>query len=97
MRRGPAMNKTTVFGFFLILIMMFSALQTPHLVETENTVNAGARDTLEVDCSNYSFEELFVYDFATYDLEMSTDWQTGWLTASAYVNGSNGAQVRTDL
>ncbi len=91
------MNKTTIFGFFLILIMMFSALQTPHLVETENTVNAGARDTLEVDCSNYSFEELFVYDFATYDLEMSTDWQTGWLTASAYVNGSNGAQVRTDL
>ena len=52
---------------------------------------------MEVDCSNYSFEELFVYDYATYDLDLNTDWQSGWLTASAFVNDSNAATVRTDL
>ena len=91
------LKKSPLWGFLLVAIMLASSFWSPDLAEVDEVANAGGRQQLEVDCSDYAFEELFVYDFATYDLELNTDWQSGWLTASAFVNGSNAASVRTDL
>ena len=97
MGMSSELKKSPLWGFLLVAIMLASSFWSPDLAEVGEVANAGGRQSLEVDCSNYSFEELFVYDYATYDLDFNTDWQSGWLTASAFVNDSNAATVRTDL
>ena len=57
----------------------------------------GRQDTLDVDCSGYSFEDLFEYDFALFELHVLDDWATGDMYANAWVNGSNSAIVRDNL
>lgn len=57
----------------------------------------GRQDTLDVDCSGYSFEDLFEYDFALFELNVLDDWATGDMYANAWVNGSNSAIVRDNL
>ena len=96
MGMSSELKKSPLWGLLLVAIMLASSFWSPDLAEVGKVANAGGRQSLEVDCSNYSFEELFVYDFATYDLYLNTDWQSGWLTASAFVNDSNAATVRTD-
>jgi len=54
-------------------------------------------DALDVDCSGYSFEDLFEYDFALFELDVLDDWATGDMFANAWVNGSNSAIVRDNL
>ena len=90
-------KKSRIFGLMLIAIMMLSSMNSVYLDQVDEVSHADARQSLEVDCSNYSFEELFVYDYATYNLVVGDDWKSGWMTASAYVNGSNAAAVREDL
>ena len=57
----------------------------------------GRQETLDVDCSGYSFEDLFEYDFALFELKILDDWATGDMYANAWVNGSNSAIVRDNL
>ncbi len=97
MGKIPLHKKSRIFGLMLIAIMMLSSMNSVYLDQVDEVSHADARQSLEVDCSNYSFEELFVYDYATYNLVVGDDWKSGWMTASAYVNGSNAAAVREDL
>ena len=50
-----------------------------------------------MDCSGYSFEDLFEYNFAYFDIEIGDDWNTASFDANAWVNGSNAAIVRDNL
>ena len=97
MGKIPLHKKSRIFGLMLIVIMMLSSINSVYLDQVGEVSHADARQSLEVDCSNYSFEELFVYDYASYNLVVGDDWKSGWMTASAYVNGSNAAEVREDL
>jgi len=99
MGMSSELKKPPLWGILLVAIMLASSFWSPDLAEVGEVANAGARTdhSLEVDCSDYSFEELFVYDYAVFNLELNSNWQSGWLTASAYVNDSNSATVRTDL
>ena len=90
-------KKYPLLGLLLVVLMLASSFWSPDLAEVGEVANTSHGSGLEVDCSNYSFEELFVYDYATYNLDLNTDWLSGWLTASAFVNDSNAASVRTDL
>ena len=56
--------------------------------------NSGLSD---VDCSGYTFEDLFDYNFAAFDIDIGGDWATASMAATAYVNGSNSATVRENL
>lgn len=72
---------------------VFTAFQEAPLVSPTE----GRQDTLDVDCSGYSFEDLFEYDFALFELNILDDWATGDMYANAWVNGSNSAIVRDNL
>ena len=86
-----------------VLIMMLLALVSPSiemsaLVENEAVDStSGRQGSLDVDCSGYTFEDLFEYDFALFTLDVNDDWATGVMDARAWVNGSKSAVVRDNL
>ena len=86
-----------------VLIMMLLALVSPSiemsaLEESEEVhTTSGRQGSLDVDCSGYTFEDLFEYDFALFTLDVNDDWATGVMDARAWVNGSKSAVVRDNL
>ena len=85
----------------LLALLMVGVTSTPVLTDVEDAPivasTEGRQDTLDVDCSGYSFEDLFEYDFALFELNVLDDWATGDMYANAWVNGSNSAIVRDNL
>ena len=97
MRSSNSHTLAAGIGFFLTLIVLLSGLNVSQLTSPLDVEKASARQSIEVDCSNYTFEELFIYDHAFFSLEIDSGWQTAWLEANAWVNGSNSAELRTNL
>ena len=85
----------------LLALLMVGVTSTPVLTDVDDAPivasTEGRQDTLDVDCSGYSFEDLFEYDFALFELNVLDDWATGDMYANAWVNGSNSAIVRDNL
>ena len=54
-------------------------------------------ETLDVDCSGYTFEDLFEYDNAIFMFEILDDWATSDLYANSWVNESRASVVRENL
>lgn len=86
-----------------VLVMLLLAILTPSIetstLENEDQIQAtsGRQGSLDVDCSGYTFEDLFEYDFALFNLDINDDWATGAMDAQAWVNGSKSAVVRDNL
>lgn len=86
-----------------VLVMLLLSILTP-TIETSTLENeeqpqatSGRQGSLDVDCSGYTFEDLFEYDFALFNLDINDDWATGSMEAQAWVNGSKSAVVRDNL
>ncbi|MGB2037734.1 MAG: hypothetical protein ACPHX8_04655 [Candidatus Poseidoniaceae archaeon] len=86
-----------------VLVMLLLSILTP-TIETSTLENeeqpqatSGRQGSLDVDCSGYTFEDLFEYDFALFNLDINDDWATGAMEAQAWVNGSKSAVVRDNL
>ncbi|MFZ8906156.1 MAG: hypothetical protein ACO2Y2_02230 [Poseidonia sp.] len=86
---------------FLITFVLLGVTSAPVFTDAADSAvvssTQGRQDTLDVDCSGYSFEDLFEYDFALFELDVLDDWATGDMFANAWVNGSNSAIVRDNL
>ena len=86
-----------------VLVMLLLSILTPSIetstLENEDQIQttSGRQGTLDVDCSGYTFEDLFEYDFALFNLDINDDWATGAMDAQAWVNGSKSAVVRDNL
>ena len=84
----------------ILLMMTFSPTQIQDNSFEENIVpNVEARedDVGQVNCSGLTFEDLFDYDFASFNINILDDWATADYYANAWVNGSNAATVRENL
>ena len=85
----------------LLAVLMMGVSSSPVFTAFDDTPlvssTEGRQDTLDVDCSGYTFEDLFEYDFALFELNILDDWATGDMFANAWVNGSNSAIVRDNL
>ena len=58
-----------------------SAPTCPRGVATEG--RQGLDDPIAEECSDLTFEDLFVYDFALFELKVHDDWSTGEMNANA--------------
>ena len=66
--------------------------------DNETSVNfVEGRQMSDVDCSGYTLEDLFPYDFAQFSIEIEDDWSTSNMSFTSYLNGSNSATVREYL
>jgi hypothetical protein len=86
-----------------VLVMLLLAILTPSIEtstlenEAQPQATSGRQGSLDVDCSGLTFEDLFEYDFALFNLDINDDWATGAMEAQAWVNGSKSAVVRDNL
>ena len=98
---GMARRLTAPMLTVLITLVLMGVSSSPVLTSFADSPvissTEGRQDTLDVDCSGYSFEDLFEYDFALFELHVLDDWATGDMYANAWVNGSNSAIVRDNL
>ena len=84
----------------MILMSITNGVTTPQLPISEPMDAEGRQGSSglsDVDCSGYTFEDLFDYNFALFNINIGTDWATAEMDATAYVNGSNSATVRENL
>ena len=88
--------------FILMLLMSMSTAfsntdlsqDTPMKTEARQADGGGLSD---VDCTGYTFEDLFDYNFALFNIDIGDDWATAEMAATAFVNGSNSATVRANI
>ena len=84
----------------ILLMMTLSPIQHQENGFEENIIlDAEARedDVGQVNCSGLTFEDLFDYDFASFEINILDDWATVDYYANSWVNGSNAATVRENL
>ena len=94
-----AQTSTALTIIILFLLMAASTMVTESSIDekTNEAPTSARQGSLEVDCSGYKFEDLFDYNFASFDILLGDDWATAQMSAVAYVNGSNSATVRENL
>ena len=88
----------------LTIVILFLFMASSSFVTSPSFEDIGAdsqtsarQGSLDVDCTGYKFEDLFDYNFASFDILLGDDWATAQMSAVAYVNGSNSATVRENL
>jgi len=91
-------------ALFLTLCVLMSTLSLPEekaqlsIIDSTSVDDTSGRQAgFDPDCSGLTFEDLFEYDYAIFDLLILDDWATADMSASAWVNGSNSAIVRANL
>ena len=83
---------------FLVSLMLASVLISvgPEMsLESEEIGMTEGRQGLgEVNCENYTFEDLFGYNHALFEMDIHDDWTSTTTLATAWVNDSLAANVR---
>ena len=91
MRLGPV---------FVILIMVFSTLHLPseelHHEETKME-QFGGGGSLEDQCGSITFEDIFIYNQAIFEVRVNDDWKSAEVDAKAWINWSLADDIREDL
>jgi hypothetical protein len=64
---------------------------------TSTMAEDSGRQMDDVDCSGYTFEDLFEYNNAVFEFQILDDWATSDLYANSWVNESRAAVVRDNL
>ncbi len=92
--------QASAMGMFLLMVFMgLSNTITVNELDNESIKNTDARQDLGegIDCTGYTFEDLFDYNYALFNIDIGDDWASAGMAATAYVNGSNSATVRENL
>jgi len=79
--------------------MLASTVQLPAEVseEIEPSETDGRQNSVEAACEGLTFEDMFNYTHATFDITMNDDWASAYVQAVAWINGTLSDQVRLDL
>ena len=79
----------------LLMLTSVTLIFDPDGRLTEKKVSqADGRQLGDVDCSNYTFEDMFAYNNAFFEMIVYDDWSTTSTSATAWVNQSLAADVR---
>ena len=75
---------------------LLAALMTTMSFTMATTAEDSGRQ-MDVDCSGYTFEDLFEYNNAVFEFAILDDWATSDLYANSWVNESRAAVVRANM
>jgi len=97
-----SMRRVEMFTIFAVLMMIGS--YTINLLDIEKLENKkerknqfGGGGSLEEQCSSITFEEMFIYDKAIFDIRINEDWETAEVEAVAWINWTNADDIREDF
>ena len=82
-------------GLLAILLALLMATVSFSSITTAETTSG--RGSMDVDCSGYTFEDLFDYNHALFQFIILDDWATAELSANSWVNDSKAAIVRDNI
>ena len=78
--------------------MLASLIPQPTEMSDESApLEAGRQQSVEAACEGLTFEDMFNYTHATFDVQMNDDWESAYVQAIAWINGTLADQVRLDL
>jgi hypothetical protein len=77
----------------LLLAILMATMSFTTVTSAEDS----GRQAMDVDCSGYTFEDLFEYNNAVFMFEILDDWATSDLYANSWVNESRASVVRDNL
>jgi hypothetical protein len=80
-----------------ISALLLAALMATMSMTTSTMAEDSGRQMDDVDCSGYTFEDLFEYNNAVFEFQILDDWATSDLYANSWVNESRAAVVRDNL
>ena len=102
-------NKLTLYPWMPLILVTIMVLSSVSLI-TGNTTelnsgkiveNTDARQTPEdqlvAECEGITFEDMFVYTHALFDVTINDDWKSADVWGLSWVNGSHAAEVRKDI
>lgn len=81
----------------MIVMLMIGSMAnwSPTLPEAKDTSDAGRQ--VEAECEGLTFEDMFNYSHADFEIDIHDDWETAYVRAIAWVNGTLADQVRSDF
>ena len=82
------------------LVMFTSALHHPSNQLQSNQTKMeqfGGGGSLEEQCGSITFEDIFIYNQAIFEVRVDDDWQTAEVDARAWINWSLADDIRSDL
>ncbi|MDP6661795.1 MAG: hypothetical protein QF760_02730 [Candidatus Thalassarchaeaceae archaeon] len=84
---------------FIMIISLFPLQShSPSLDEVEQRREQfGGGGSIEEQCSSITFEDMFIYDKALFDIQVDEDWQTAQVAAMAWINWTLADDIRDDL
>lgn len=81
----------------IVASLLFSSIPSSDLKQVHVVEETSGRQLGDVDCSNYTFEDLFAYSHASFDVVVQDDWMSSITQATAWVNGSLSPDVRGNI
>ena len=92
-------TKCNIWAILLTALMLVSTVQLPTEVteETEPSETSARQNSVEAACEGLTFEDMFNYTHAKFDIQLNDDWSSAYVQAVAWINGSLSDQVRLDL
>ena len=98
---GIPMLKTRYLLTILLIFTLLGANPSAALTAEDNSQNTqgrqGAAELVGDACEGITFEDMFEYSYAKFDVDIDASYSTAFVRAVAYVNGSLSDNVRTDL
>ena len=79
--------------------MLASIVQLPTEVteDVEPSETTARQNSVEAACEGLTFEDMFNYTHAVFEIELNDDWASADVSAVAWINGTLSDQVRMDL
>ena len=92
-------TKCSIWAVLLTALMIASTIQLPEeIAEEEVPAETSARqNSVEAACEGLTFEDMFNYTHAIFDIRVNDDWESADVSAVAWINGTLSDQVRIDL
>lgn len=91
-------TKCNIWAVLLTALMLASLIPQPAEMSDEvEPLEAGRQQSVEAACEGLTFEDMFNYTHAVFDVQMNDDWESAYVEAVAWINGTLADQVRLDL
>tara|TARA_B100001287_G_scaffold213056_1_gene181884 strand:+ start:1212 stop:3248 length:2037 start_codon:yes stop_codon:yes gene_type:complete len=95
---GKAFRYTGVI--FACIAMFISSTHLPFEylpIDKTKMEQFGGGGSLEEQCGSITFEDIFIYNQAIFEVRVNDDWQTAEVDARAWINWSLADDIRSDL
>ena len=96
MGRGPTL---AIISMMLLLGINGGGVENRPDLQDESVVMSqfGGGTSLEAQCSKSSFEDVFTYTWADFNVTVADNWRTAQIEALAWINGTMADDFRTFL